>query len=130
MPRSCSGTLTYATLSAFQKGVFDQLTKIFERNPGVKVVLLDYIDPTIPDWRPAYTQVESFFTVDQREQMFFLALYDPKGKSDACEIDPKGHPNLSLHAAWAAQILAWMLSKDIFPLLGFPAGEQWYDDPG
>ena len=123
-----SGALSYATLSAFQKGVFDQLSKIFERNPGVRVALLDYIDPTIPDWRPAYDQVQSLFSADEQKRMLFLAVYDPKGKSDACEIDPKGHPNIGTHAAWAAQILTWMMSKEIFPRLDFPAGLQWYDD--
>jgi hypothetical protein len=51
----------------------------------------------------------------------------PKGKQDACEIDPRGHPNVSLHSTWAAQILTWMLSKDVFPQLGFPSGQDWGD---
>jgi lysophospholipase L1-like esterase len=115
----------YANLSRFQKGVYDQLTKIFARNPDVKVVLLQYIDPTIPDWNPAYEQVLSLLPEAERTRIFSLRVYDPKGKSDACEIDPKGHPNLSMHAAWAAQILAWMTSRDVLQQLGFPPGETW-----
>jgi hypothetical protein len=117
----------YAGLSTFQKGVYQQLTKIFARNPGVKVVLLEYIDPTIPDWKPAYDQVESLFSDAERGRIFFLRVRVPKGKQDACEIDPKGHPNVSLHSTWAAQILTWMLSKDLFQQLGFPSSQDWGD---
>jgi hypothetical protein len=117
--------VTYARLSRFQKGVHDQLSRVFARNPDVKVVLLDYIDGTIPDWKPAYEQVQGLFTESERKRIFFLRVYDPKGKSDACEIDPKGHPNLSMHATWAGQILEWMMSADLLQQLGFPNGEQW-----
>jgi hypothetical protein len=117
--------VTYARLSRFQKGVYDQLSKVFARNPDVKVVLLDYIDRTIPDWKAAYEQVQGLFSEGERKRMFFLRVYDPKGKSDACEIDPKGHPNLSMHATWAGQILKWMMSADLLQQLGFPTGEQW-----
>jgi len=118
---------TYANLSRFEKGVYDQLTKVFAHNPDVKVVLLDYIDDTIPDWKAAYEQVQRLFTENERNRIFFLRVYDPKGKSDACEIDPKGHPNLSMHATWAGQILAWMTSTDVLQKLEFPSGEQWSD---
>jgi Carbohydrate esterase 2 N-terminal len=117
----------YANLSTFQKGVYDQLKRIFARNPDVKVVLLDYIDDTIPDWKPAYDQLQSLFSETERQRIFFLRVYDPKGKADACEIDPKGHPNLSMHATWAGQILKWMLSNDVLRQLGFPDSEQWND---
>jgi len=124
---SGTGAIAYANLSTFQKGVYDQLTKIFARNPDVKAVLLGYIDPTIPDWKPAYDQVASLFSDDERKRIFFLPVRVPRGKQDACEIDPKGHPNVSLHSTWAAQILTWMLSKDMFPQLGFPSGQDWGD---
>lgn len=117
--------LTYENLSRFEKGIFMQLTKIFARNPDVKVVLLEYTDPTIPDWKAAYDQVQSLFTEDEQKRIFHLRVYDPLGKQDACEIDPKGHPNLALHAAWAGQILQWMLSADVLHRLGFPDGEEW-----
>lgn len=120
--------LTYARLSPFERGIFDQLTKIFARNPDVRVVLLDYIDVTEPDWRPAYAEIESLFTDAERERMFVLPVYVQKGKQDACEIDPKGHPNLSLHASWAAQILMWMMSADIWQGLGLPQALEWGDD--
>ncbi|MGA2188939.1 MAG: hypothetical protein ABSH33_10425 [Steroidobacteraceae bacterium] len=119
------GALTYAALSAFQKGVYDQLTKVFARNPDVRAVLLDYIDPTLPDWKPAYDQVLSLFSGAERERIFFLRVQVPQGRQDACEMDPNGHPNVSLHSTWAAQILSWMLSPDIFPRLGFPNGRDW-----
>ncbi len=121
------GAIAYANLSTFQKGVYGQLTKIFARNPDVTAVLLAYIDPTIPDWKPAYDQVASMFSADERKRIFFLPVHVPKGKQDACEIDPRGHPNASLHSTWAAQILTWMLSKDVFPQLGFPSGQDWGD---
>jgi hypothetical protein len=122
-----SGAVTYANLSNFQKGVYDQLTKILARNPDAKAVLLDYIDPTVPDWEPAYDQLETLFSDPDRQRILFLRVRVTKGMQDACEVDPKGHPNVSLHSAWAAQILAWMLSKDIFGQFGFPSGEDWGD---
>jgi hypothetical protein len=60
--------------------------------------------------------------------MFVLPVYVQKGKQDACEIDPKGHPNMSLHASWAAQILMWMMSADIWQGLGLPQALEWGDD--
>jgi hypothetical protein len=120
-----SGSLTYDHLSRFEKGIFMQLAKIFARNPDVRVVLLEYTDPTIPDWTAAYNQVQSMFSEEEQKRIFHLRVYDPLGKQDACEIDPKGHPNLALHAAWAGQILQWMMSEDTLRQLGFPNGEEW-----
>jgi hypothetical protein len=60
--------------------------------------------------------------------ILFLRVYDPKGKAHACEIDPKGHPNASMHRSWAAQIFLWMMSPEVFGRLDFPRGEQWYED--
>jgi len=119
--------VTYARLSPFERGIFDQLTKILARNPDVRVVLLDYIDVTEPDWRPAYAQIESLFTDAERERMFVLPVYDQKGKQDACEIDPKGHPNMSLHESWAAQILVWIMSANNLERLGLPEAQAWDD---
>ncbi|MDB6084188.1 MAG: Carbohydrate esterase 2 N-terminal [Gammaproteobacteria bacterium] len=120
--------VAYANLSRFQKGIYDQLTKVFARNPDAKVVLLGYIDSTIPDWRPAYDEVLGLLAASERGRISFLRVHDPKGQSDACEIDPKGHPNLSMHASWAAQILEWMLSRDVLRELGLPDREQWDDE--
>lgn len=117
----------YAELSAFQRGVFDQVTKIFARNPAAKIVMLDYIDPTLPDWQTAYDQVRSLFSAEQRQRLYFLRVHVLTGKQDACEVDPRGHPNVSLHATWAAQILTWMLSPEVFGALGFPGGWHWGD---
>jgi hypothetical protein len=127
--RTPGGTqaLKYGELSAFQQGVYDQLTKIFARNPDAKAVLLEYTDPAIPDWTPAYDQVVGMLTAPQRLRILRLRVYDPKGSQDACEADPRGHPNLYLHSAWAAQVLAWMMSDTIFPQLGFPAGHHWIE---
>ena len=123
-----SGAVSRATLSVFQQGTYDQLHKILARNPGVKIVLLTYLDPTIPDWRPAYAQVMGLFSAAEQSQMFVLAVRDPKNLADACDVDPKGHPNLSMHTTWAAQILTWMMSDGTLQRLGFPAGEQWDEE--
>ncbi len=119
--------VVYENLSSFQKGVYDQIAEIFSRNPDAKIVLLDYIDPTIPAWTAAYGQVVGLLPQEQQSKILYLHVYDPKGKSDACEIDPKGHPNASMHQSWAAQIFAWMMSPEVFGRLNFPSGEQWYD---
>jgi hypothetical protein len=119
--------VTYARLSPFERGIFDQLTKIFARNPDVRVVLLDYIDVTEPDWRPAYAEIEGLFSDAERQRMFVLPVYDQKGKQDACEADPKGHPNMTLHESWAAQILVWMMSGDNLVRLGLPEAQAWDD---
>jgi hypothetical protein len=114
-----------ANLSPFERGVYDQLTKVFLRNPGVRVVLLEYIDATMPDWTPAYEQIESLFPDEQRRRMFLLPLHDPKGLADACEVDPKGHPNVAMHTAWASQVLVWMMSEGVLQALGLPGGQHW-----
>jgi hypothetical protein len=115
-------------MSPFERGIFEQLTKIFARNPGVRVVLLEYVDVTMPDWTPAYAEIQSLFPADERRRMFVLPVHDPKRLADACEVDPKGHPNLAMHTAWAAQILTWMMSAGVLQELGFPSGQQWYDE--
>jgi hypothetical protein len=120
--------VTYEHLSKFQKGVYDQITKIFARNPGVKIVLLDYIDTEIPGWRAAYDQVVGLLPDEQQQRMLFLRVHDSKGRADACKVDPDGHPNSSMHQSWAAQIFAWMMSPEVFGRLGFPSGEQWHDE--
>jgi hypothetical protein len=120
--------VTYGNLSKFQKGVYDQITKIAARNPGVKIVLLDYIDTQIPGWRSAYDQVVGLLPDEQQKRILFLRVHDSKGRADACEVDPDGHPNSSMHQSWAAQIFAWMMSPEVFAQLGFPSGEQWYDE--
>ncbi len=120
--------VTYEQLSKFQKGVYDQITKIIARNPGVKIVLLDYIDTAIPGWRAAYDQVVGLLPEEQQQQILFLRVHDSKGRADACETDPDGHPNLSMHQSWAAQIFAWMMTPEVFGRLDFPSGEQWYDE--
>jgi hypothetical protein len=109
--------VSYANLSPFQRGIHDQLTKIFAHSPQARIVLLDYIDPPakVPDWNAAYVQVEGLFSAAQQKQMYFLAVYDPPGVSDACDVDSEGHPNLSLHATWAAQILKWMMANNLIP---------------
>jgi hypothetical protein len=125
---AAGGGVAYANLSAFQLGIYAQLKKVLARNPDVRIVLLDYIDVAIPDWRYAYAQVLSLFPEAQQRRIFQLAVHDPKGLSDACDIDPKGHPNRSMHEAWASQILAWMLSADVLQQLGFSTEPHWDDE--
>jgi hypothetical protein len=117
--------VSVANLSPFERGIYEQLTKIFARNPGVRVVLLEYIDVTTPDWTPAYREIESLFPDEERRRMFLLPVHDPKKTADACAVDPRGHPNLAMHTAWAAQILTWMMSGDVLAELGFPGGQHW-----
>jgi len=117
-----------ANLSPFERGIHDQLTKIFMHNPGVRVVLLAYVDATMPDWTPAYAQIQCPLPEEERRRLFVLPVHDPKRLADACEVDPNGHPNLAMHTAWAAQILTWMMSTGVLQALGFPAGQQWYDE--
>jgi hypothetical protein len=107
--------VAYTNLSPFERGIYDQMTKIFARNPEARIVLLDYIDPAVPDWEPAYAQVKNLFSATQQKQMYSLAVNDPPKVSDACDIDPSGHPNLSMHATWAAQILRWMMANALVP---------------
>ena len=104
-------------LSPFQRGVYEQITKIFNRSPRATIGLLDYVDPVFgaPDWKPAYMQVVSLFPEDKRKQMFFLAVNDPPGSSNACDIDPKGHPSAAMHEIWATQIFSWMVAKNLVP---------------
>jgi hypothetical protein len=125
---AAAAPLSYANLSPFQRGVYDQLTKVFARNPDVRVVLLEYIDAAIPGWRAAYEQVRSLFSQAEQQRMFMLRVFDPPGAADACEIDPRGHPNLFMHTTWAAQILRWMLAADRLTRLGFPPGAPWSTD--
>jgi hypothetical protein len=120
--------VTYARLSPFERGIFDQLTKVLARNPDVRILLLDYVDVTEPDWRPAYAEIEGLFSDAERERMFVLPVYDQKGRQDACEIDPKGHPNVSLHSSWAAQIFLWMMSPENLQRLGFSEAKEWDDE--
>ena len=107
--------VTYSNLSAFQRGIYDQIVKIFAHSPEASIALLDYIDPDVPDWKPAYMQLEKLFPAAQQNQMHFLAVYDPPRVSDACDVDPDGHPNLSMHATYAAQILTWMIANHLVP---------------
>jgi hypothetical protein len=102
-------------LSPFQRGVYDQITKIFSRSPHARIGLLQYVDPVFgtPDWKPAYMQVESLFPEIKRKQMFLLAVYDPPGASNACDVDPKGHPSAAMHEAWATQIFSWLVANNL-----------------
>jgi len=118
----------YANLSAFQKGVYDQIAKVFARNPDVRIVLLEYIDGTIPDWTAAYAQVRSLFSESEQRRMFVLPVHDPKGTSDACEVDPRGHPNSSMHESWATQIFMWMMSPGVLRQLNLPDDPRWNDE--
>jgi Carbohydrate esterase 2 N-terminal len=109
--------LSPANLSPFQSGVYDQITKIFRRSPRARIGLLDYVDPVFgaPDWKPAYMQVVSLFPESKRKQLLFLAVNDPPGSSNACDIDPKGHPSAAMHEAWATQIFSWMVAENLVP---------------
>ena len=123
------GAVTYDNLSKFEKGIFAQLTKIFARNPDVRVVLLEYTDPTIPSWKTAYEQVESLLPDDQQKRIFYLRVYDPKGKQDACEIDPDGSSQSCAARGMGRTDTCMVADLQRLPRVGiFPDGEQWYDE--
>jgi len=107
--------VTYANLSPFERGIYDQITEIASHNPGVKLGLLQYVDPRVPDWKPAYLQVKSLLPEETQKQIFFFAVKDVPMRFAACDVDPVGHPNLGMHASWAAQILQWMISENLLP---------------
>jgi hypothetical protein len=109
--------LSPENLSPFQRGAYDQISKIFNRSPHATIGLLYYVDPVFgaPDWKPAYMQIVSLFPEGKRKQMLLLAVNDPPGSSNACDIDPKGHPSAAMHEAWATQIFAWMVAKNLVP---------------
>jgi lysophospholipase L1-like esterase len=109
--------ISSVNLSPFQRGVYDQITKILSRNPHATIVLLEYVDPVFgtPDWKPAYMQVVRLFPDGKQKQILFLAVNDPPGSSNACDIDPKGHPSAAMHEAWAKQIFSWMVARNLVP---------------
>jgi hypothetical protein len=51
------------------------------------------------------------------------ARAEPPGTSNACDVDPKGHPSPSMHESWPTQIVAWVVSSNLFQskILSAPA---------
>jgi len=106
---------TYANLSPFQRGIYDQITKIDANNPGAEIVLLNYIDPIVPDWKPAYLQVQSLLPTSVQQRILFFGIKDSPIDWTACAPSPHGHPNLAMHATFAAQLAQWMLNQNLIP---------------
>ena len=44
-----------------------------------------------------------------------VAVNDPPGASNACDVDPKGHPSAAMHEAWATQIFSWLVANNLLP---------------
>jgi hypothetical protein len=107
--------VTYATLSPFQRGIYDQIMKVTAINPDAELGLLEYDDSNVPPWRPAYLQVKAFLPEKIQRKLHFLAVKDIPANFNACDIAWKGHPNLSLQKSWTAQILTWIMSERLLP---------------
>jgi len=102
-----------ANLSPFQRGVYDQILKIWARSPDAKIVLMWYVDPNVRNWEAAYVQLKGIF--DQREQkrIFLLGVRDIPDAMDACDLAPRGHPDMSQQENWADQIFEWLMTKHL-----------------
>jgi hypothetical protein len=105
--------VTPDNLSPFQRGVYDQIAKIVALNPKAKIGLLHYDDPIVPDWTPAYLQVLGLLSKDIRQRVYSLGVKDSPSDWTACAASPDGHPNLAMHAAFAAQITQWIIANGL-----------------
>jgi hypothetical protein len=101
-------------LSPFQLGIYTQMVEIYAHNPNATIALLSYVDPTVPSWTLAYQQLRSMFPVAQQRRIYIFPIVDGP-ISNACDIDPEGHPNASMHASWAAQILRQLVDHHLIP---------------
>lgn len=107
--------VTYANLSPFERGIYDQIVKAVAQNPEAQLGLLEYSDRDLPHWAPAYKQIEDLLPPGVRQKMHFLSVKDDPDNFNACQAAPNGHPNLSTQASWTAQILQWILAENLVP---------------
>ncbi len=107
--------VTAANLSAFERGIYDQIMKVTAQNPEAELGMLEYDDPNLPHWRKAYDEIVTLLPETTRARMHFLAVKDDPANFNACDAAPNGHPNRSTHENWAAQILPWMLAEKMLP---------------
>lgn len=111
-----SGTpVAIANLSVFQRGIYDQIIKVTAQNPDAQLGLLEYDDPNLPHWRPAYLQILQLLPEATRSKVHFLAVKDDPANFNACDAAPNGHPNRTTQENWTAQLLRWMLAEKMLP---------------
>jgi hypothetical protein len=109
-----TGTLvTYANLSPFERGIYDQIIKVTAQNPEAQLGMLEYSDPNLPHWTPAYMQIKALLPTDIQKKMHFLAVKDAPEHFNACDAAPNGHPDLTTQETWTAQILHWIVTEDL-----------------
>jgi len=107
--------VTYANLSPFQRGIYDQIMKVAARNPDAQLGLLEYADRDVPPWRPAYQQIKELLPAAIQQKLHFLAVSDDWQHFSACDAAPHGHPDLTTQQHWTAQILQWILAEKLLP---------------
>jgi Carbohydrate esterase 2 N-terminal len=107
--------VTYANLSPFQRGIYDQIMKVTALNPDAQLGLLEYVDPNVPQWMPAYLQLEALLPTQIQRKLHFLSVKDDSANFNACEAAPHGHPDLTTHERWTAQILQWIVAEKLLP---------------
>jgi hypothetical protein len=110
-----SSPVTVANLSAFQRGIYDQIMKVNAMHPEAQLGMLEYDDPNLPHWRPAYMQIMQLLPPEIRQRMHFLAIKDDPANFNACDTAPNGHPNVATQSQWTAQILQWILAEKLLP---------------
>jgi hypothetical protein len=102
-------------LSVFERGIYDQIMKVTAQNPDAQLGLLEYDDPNLPHWRPAYLEIMQLLPEATRSKVHFLAVKDDPANFNACDAAPNGHPNRTTQEYWTAQILNWMLAEKMLP---------------
>lgn len=107
--------VTYANLSPFQRGIYDQIMKVTAQNPDAQLGFLEYSDPNLPRWTPAYMQIKALLPPAIQQKMHFLVVKDDPANFNACDIAPNGHPNRTTQEYWTAQILQWILAENLLP---------------
>jgi hypothetical protein len=110
--------VTVANLSVFERGIYDQILKVTALHPDAELGLLEYSDPNLPHWTPAYQQIKALLPPEIQPKMHFLAVKDDPANFNACDAAPNGHPNRSTHENWTAQILQWILAEKLLPSPG------------
>lgn len=111
-----SGTpATYANLSPFQRGIYDQIMKVAARNPEAHLALLEYADRNVPRWMPAYLQMKALLPEAVQGRISFLSVKDDWQHFSACEAAPNGHPDRTTQERWTAQILDWIVAERLLP---------------
>ena len=101
--------VAYANLSAFQRGVYDQINEVTTAHPRAKIVLLEYGGYS-PSWLPAYNQVLGLFSSAIQSRISYHAVNNSVGDYGSCY-----HPSPDKLVSWAAELSSWLLSQGLVP---------------